>query len=231
MCSLAFCHVGIAFGISSGCHCCSLVHGSCLSTCYNVALILWIIERYFSDDQVLDFDEVKSWISLEREVYRALEDRFIFNIMKVFKEAMLKRLCDFNPSFRVHIEHLVEEVNGLRWLIWNQSLKILLGLLRQGLNILECILVGDLLSCSLVRCSPTVDYQIDLFNVVLAWEHDASRHNFTESAASRPNVHIVAIFVRAQHNLRRTVISSHHILCQVFISLKTQVARKSKVTK
>ena len=233
MCSLAFCHIGVFSCICSsatGCRCCCLGHVGRLSTSYNVAFIFRIIVGDFSNDKVLDFDQVKSWISLEREVDRALKDRFIFNIMKVFKETMLKRLCDLNPSLRVHVKHLVEKVNGLRWLIGNQGLQILLGLFGQRLHILECVFVGDLLSCSLVRCSPTVDYQIDLFNVVLAWEHDASGHDFTKSAASWPNVYIVAVLVRAQHNLRCTVISSHHIFGQVFISLKTQVARKSKIT-
>ncbi len=133
MWSLALCHIGVSFSISSsatGCRWCCLGHVGCLSTSYNVALIFGIIVRDFSDDKVLDFDQVKSRISLEREVDRALKDRFIFDIMKVLKEAMLKCLCNFNPSFWVHIKHLVEEVNGLRWLIWNQSLKILFWLFR-----------------------------------------------------------------------------------------------------
>ena len=84
---------------------------------------------------------------------------------------MLEGLLNLDACLRVHVEHLVEEVDGLGRLIWKQLLQVYLRLLRQGLHILQGILVSDLLESCFVRCTSILDDQINLLDVVLPWEH------------------------------------------------------------
>ena len=102
---------------------------------------------------------------------------------------------DLDACLRVHVEHLVEEVNGLGRLVWKQLLQVYLRLLRQRLHILQGILVSDLLKSCFVRCASILDDQINLLDIVLTWEHNTARHHFAKSASRRPNVHLMVIFM------------------------------------
>ena len=75
-----------------------------------------------------------------------------------------------------------------------------------------------------------LDYQVDLLDVVLSWEHHVAVHDFSEGAACAPNIDLMAVVVAGEHDLRCSVIPSDDVFCQIFVLLEAQVSAQAKVT-
>ena len=162
----------------------------------DIAFVLGVVVRDLLDNQTLDFNQVERRVRLKREIDGAFELWLVLRIVQILQESVLQRHVHFYSCLWVHIEHFVEEVDGLGRLRWEQLLQVNFRLFRQGFDVLEGILIGYLLASGLIWRASTVNNQVYLLNVVLAREHNAARHDFSERAPSAPNVHIVAILVR-----------------------------------
>ena len=150
--------------------------------------------------------------------------------MQVLQETVLERLVHLDPRLLVHVEHLIEQVNRLGWLVWEPFLKVHLRLLGQGLYVLKGVLVRNLLFRGLIGCASTADDQVNLLDVVLTGEEDLARHHLAKCATCRPNVNLVAVLVTRQHDFGCSVVPRDHILSQVFVTLQTQISTQSEVT-
>jgi len=75
-----------------------------------------------------------------------------------------------------------------------------------------------------------LDDQIDLFDVVLSWEHHITVHNFAQGTARTPNIDLTGVVVTGEHDLRCSIIPGDDVLGQIFTLLEAQVSAQAKVT-
>ena len=205
----------------------SLCHSSVCSICvwrdlvvlYNEILILCIVVGDLFDDESLNLHQIQVRVRLKWEVNRTLELRLILRFMQVLQKSVFKSLVNSDARLLVHIKHLVKQVYCFCRLVREPLCQVHFWLFRQRLNVLQCVLVRDLLFRRLVWSSSTTDDQIDLFDVVLAGEHNIAGHYFTQCAPCRPNVNLVTVFVAWEHDLGSSIITSHYVLCQVLVPL------------
>lgn len=143
---------------------------------------------------------------------------------------MLKGLFNGDSFLGVQIKHFVKEIRHLGRCVRRQNTpNRLLFVLCESFDVLKRMLVFDLTLGSFIERTPQLNNEVDLFNIMFSWKEHLAREDFVKGAPSRPHVDLPRVLLRGEHYFGGAIKASHHVLGQILLPLRRQIATQAKV--